>query len=411
MDPKIAPTSPKYSQKQSVEKLYAEHSSGLQQPPKRVPWIPMLLLVVLFGVTSGAVGMALLNSLYQQHPSWPFWKTLRLNGDAAEEQTREVIIRETGTTDRIDQERQELYDRVNETLLSVYQKNVDEYAYLGTGALLTTDGVFLYDGAQGGSEVTDNIVAVTASGNEFPVTIRSADPLTDLSFGKIDGQQFSVLSFGSTADLHFGQTLYSLSANYTEGPARMRVTSLQALNALRTENTSPILESSDAIGRNILIEPPSDWVAGSILIDHSGALQGIALDENLQSSVIPVVLIRSALQTYSTLGKITRSTLGVHGYDLSNSLGLPESRTNQQREGFLLSGTEAEPAVLTDSPADQAGLADGDILTAINGQKLDRLHSLAQIVQTASIGSEISVEYLRDGAKQQTQVTLRGLSE
>ncbi|USN53996.1 MAG: serine protease [Candidatus Nomurabacteria bacterium] len=405
MKPKIAPTSPKYSQEASVEKLY--NQSTIEQPSKRVSWISILLFTVLFGLLSGAVGMVLLNSLYQQNPQWPFWRDIRLAETSNE--AREVIIRETGSTDRIDQDRQALYDRVTQSLLSVYQVEDTQYTYLGTGAFVTTDGIFVFDGKVNASTISGQVVAYTNAGKKLDVSILAYDPISDLSLGQVSGEQYQVLSFGVAADLHAGQGLYILSANRSLGVPQIRSTQLVSANA--SINSDPLsLESSEVLSHDILLSGEAAVSPGSIVVDQNGSLQGIYLQQENPNRIFPVVYIRTALQAYTSSGLITRTRLGVHGYDLHNSVGLSESQTNQRNDGFLLAGTAADPAVVEGGPASEAGLQDGDIIISVNGQNIDQSHSLQQLLQSVTIGAEVDINYLRDGVTQNSKVILSSLS-
>lgn len=57
------------------------------------------------------------------------------------------------------------------------------------------------------------------------------------------------------------------------------------------------------------------------------------------------------------------------------------------------------------SPADEAGLKEGDVITAVNGQKVDRNHPLDQLIQSYKPGDNVEITYWRDN--QEHKVTVR----
>jgi 2-alkenal reductase len=62
--------------------------------------------------------------------------------------------------------------------------------------------------------------------------------------------------------------------------------------------------------------------------------------------------------------------------------------------------------VATNSPASQADLQRGDIITSIGGVSLDETHSYINILFTYKPGDQVTVEFVRNGKAHQVQVTL-----
>src|SRR3989338_5077311 len=147
MKPKIAPTSPKYALEHPVENLYRQSAeTTIHQPAARSRWLPTIIVSVIFGLLAGTAGMVTLNSLYQMNNQWPIWNWLRLTNEQRPE--REVVIRESGSIDRLDQRRQEAYDHIAPALVSLYRisqsaaetepRRVDQSAaWLGTAVIIS----------------------------------------------------------------------------------------------------------------------------------------------------------------------------------------------------------------------------------------------------------------------------------
>ncbi len=62
--------------------------------------------------------------------------------------------------------------------------------------------------------------------------------------------------------------------------------------------------------------------------------------------------------------------------------------------------------VVAGSPAAQAGLQTGDVITAINGQPVDERHPLVSLLLEHVAGETVTVDILRDGQTFQTELTL-----
>jgi serine protease Do len=85
--------------------------------------------------------------------------------------------------------------------------------------------------------------------------------------------------------------------------------------------------------------------------------------------------------------------------EIADSLGMTEP------QGALVSGIQAN------SPAAQAGLKVGDVLTALNGSKINNSRDLARQVATFAPKTGVKIDYLRDGKTQNAQLTIGQLQD
>jgi len=81
--------------------------------------------------------------------------------------------------------------------------------------------------------------------------------------------------------------------------------------------------------------------------------------------------------------------------DLKESLDLDEST-----EGILVSG------VVEDSPAEEAGLEDGDVIISFKGKKVYSTRNLSRLVRKTTSGTKVKLEIIRDGEKKRLKVTI-----
>lgn len=417
MKPKIAPTSPKYALENPVENLYRlSPDSKINQPPTRSRWLPTIFLSVVLGLLAGAAGMVTLNSLYQMNDQWPIWSWLRITSQQKPE--REVVIRESGSIERQDQNRQQAYDRVTPTLVSLYRissaatpadpRRVDQSAvWLGTGVIVTTEGVIALDQEVFNSEA-GTIVAVTDQGSVHVIELMSGDSISRLGLAKLEAGSYPIIAFAVSAKLKIGQALYALAANRLAGQPTLSTLNLIDLNRRSTDRVGRV-QSSDRLEDYYAALPWSaDIESSAVVTDIDGALVGLRFGGHNDSRFFPVDYLRNALKSYENLSAIERPRFGVNYRDLTTEIGLPISITGGRTEGALLTATEdlSQAAIEAGSPAEAANLAADDIIIKINDQIVNRRNSLSRLIQSATVGAELTVRFVRQGVEQDIKVTL-----
>jgi serine protease Do len=132
------------------------------------------------------------------------------------------------------------------------------------------------------------------------------------------------------------------------------------------------------------------------IFSPSGGSVGIAFD-------IPASTIESVIPQLQKHGQVTRGWLGVQiqpvTKDIADSLGLKSS------EGALV--TEPQP----DSPAAQAGLKSGDVITAVDNDSIKDARALARKIASIAPGSEATLTIDRDGKQQNVAVKIGRMHE
>ena len=105
------------------------------------------------------------------------------------------------------------------------------------------------------------------------------------------------------------------------------------------------------------------------------------------------------MQQILEFGEVRRGLLGIKGGELNADLAKAFNVSAQQ--GAFVS------EVLPKSAAEKAGIKAGDIITAMNGQKISSFAEMRAKIATSGVGKEISLTYLRDGKSHDVKVKLQ----
>jgi serine protease Do len=289
------------------------------------------------------------------------------------------------------------------SVVNFFGQTVQQQA-AGTGFIITNDGLILTNKhvAQAG----DKLSVITSAGKTYDAKVAALSPTNDLAILKIDATGLPVVDLGDSNNLQVGQwvvavgnALGQLQNTVTVGVISARERQLTAGAGSQQEQLSNLLQTDAAINAGN---------SGGPLVNLAGQVIGIntAVASNAQSIgfAIPINQAKSAIDSYKSSGKIVEPFLGVRyvtvTQDIAQSNNLPVT------SGALVIAAQGEAAVVSGSPADKAGIKENDIITEINGDKVDQNHTLGSLVNQYRPGDEIEVKYLRDNKEHTVKIKL-----
>ena len=124
----------------------------------------------------------------------------------------------------------------------------------------------------------------------------------------------------------------------------------------------------------------------------SGTWQGVGF-------AIPSNIARHSLEEILKSGRLARGYLGIAidplTPELAEQFGLPPGQA-----GVVVR------SVTPGSPAQQAGIQQGDVLVALNGKPIEGARDLVRQIASAAVGSEVKIQTLRDKKEQTFTVTI-----
>jgi putative serine protease PepD len=295
---------------------------------------------------------------------------------------------------------------VSPSVVSITTSNAE-----GSGVILSADGYIL----------TNNHVAVTAQGQKVDVTFSNGntvkaslvgtDPKTDLAVFKAEGftDKLTVAKFGNSSALQVGDTVLAigsplgLNGSVSEGI-------VSALN--RTISESADSQPQDPFSQNSQQQAAGPTIAGAIQTDaaiNPGNSGGALVNMNGE-----VVGINTAILTS---GSGSEGSIGV-------GFAIPSNRAKEVADDLIKGVKVSHPylgigvatadgnggalvkTVTAGSPAATAGIKEGDLITAIDGQAVHTSDDLINAVQAGKVGASVALNVTRDGKSSTVNVTL-----
>jgi serine protease Do len=272
---------------------------------------------------------------------------------------------------------------------------------IGSGVLISPDGYIVTN-----NHVVDGAVEMRVTMSDrrvLPAKLIGADPLTDLAVIKVDGHDLPNVPWGDSKALHPGQTVLAFG-----NPMGLRFTVTRGIvSALNRPNPDPEdrRKPGEYIQTDAAINPGN---SGGALVDARGELIGI--NTFLLSSTgsfsgmgfaIPTQIVKPTVDTLIREGKVSHGYMGIGITDVT-----PE---NAQFFHVPDSTGAVVDSVESSSPSAKAGLKVGDIIRAIDGQKVTGAGDLQVEVGQKQPGNTIKLEVLRDGKTTEVPVTLQAM--
>lgn len=283
----------------------------------------------------------------------------------------------------------------------------------GSGFILTSDGLIAtnkhvanIDGAQ--------YTVIAQDGKKYDAKVVSVDPVTDFAILKIDAKNLPVVDFGDSDSLDIGQRVIAIGNalgefqnSVTVGVVSGKERSLTASDASgsASETLDGLLQTDAAINSGNSGGPLVNLRGQVVGINTATAAKGQA--EGL-GFAIPINSIKPAIDSVKKTGKITRAYLGVRYTPVDQKIAAIKGMKDAR--GVLVIGSGNMAAVEKDSPADKAGIKEGDIILKINNDDINENTPLRSVLGKYSPDQEISLTVLKDGKEENVKIKLGKIS-
>jgi S1-C subfamily serine protease len=264
----------------------------------------------------------------------------------------------------------------------------------GSGFVFTPDGYVLTN-SHVVHEVS-SIQATLADGDTVAAEVVGDDPATDLAVVHLAKPAAPPVELGDAARLKVGQLVvaignpFGFQTTVTAGvvsalgrtlrsqSGRLIDSVIQTDAALNPGNSGGPLVASDGrvIGVNTAVIQPAQGIAFAISIETAKFVAGLLMKE----------------------GRVRRSFLGVAGQDVHLRPQIVQTLGLDVKSGLLVLGVEPK------SPAERAGLAEGDVIIGLAGKPVRGVDDLHRALTFERVGRSTELDLLRRGRKERLTV-------
>jgi len=269
---------------------------------------------------------------------------------------------------------------------------------IGTGFIVDSKGIIVTN-----SHVVDNpngeYSIVLKDGRNFKVDKIHLDENSDLAILEISARGLPVVELGDSNDIKVGQkaiaignALGQFSNTVTVGVISGIARELQASGGFGDVNTY-----EDVIQTDAALNPGN---SGGPLLNIAGQVVGVNVATTYNadniSFAIPVNTLKPILEGFRKEGRIVKPYIGVSYQMITKEMSV----LNNLPEGAYIAG------VISESPADKAGLSRGDIIKKYNDKELTGKNTLSKYISASKVGDKIDLIVDRDGKDISITVTL-----
>jgi serine protease Do len=270
----------------------------------------------------------------------------------------------------------------------------------GSGCIASKDGYILTNNHVVSD--ADKITVTLGDGRELKAKIVGTDPRTDLAVIKVDADDLPVLPLGDSDSLEPGEWVvavgspfgltHSITAGIVSAVGRTHVGIADYENFIQTDaainpgnSGGPLL---DLEGRVVGIN--------TAIYTRTGSYMGVGF-------AIPINLARGISGRLIKDGSVTRGYLGILIQELTPALAA--SFDLKEEKGILVSQVEG------DSPAEKAGVKEGDVIVELDGKSVEKVGPFRNTVAMYGPGKIVDLTVVRDGKKMSFDVCLGRLSD
>jgi serine protease Do len=267
---------------------------------------------------------------------------------------------------------------------------------LGSGVIVKPDGYIVTN-----HHVIDGAEAIkieTPDHRIFDAKVVGSDPPSDLAVIKVNADKLAVLTLADSDKARVGDVVLAVGNPLGIGQTvTAGIVSAKGRSTGLSDGSFEDFIQTDA--------PINQGNSGGALVNASGQLVGI--NSQILSPTgtnigigfaIPANMVSTVMEQLIKTGKVQRGALGIGIQpvtpEIASSLKLPDAK------GVIVN------AVMPNSGAAQAGIRQGDVITAFNGEPVQDGNSLRNRVASSPPGTEVKMTIMRDGKEHQLTAKL-----
>lgn len=237
---------------------------------------------------------------------------------------------------------------------------------------------------------------------EVRATIVATDPPSDLAVIKVEPGGLSTVKLGNSDKLNVGEWVVAIGSPF--GLHLNHTVTAGIVSAVGRSSVISRNNFEDFIQHDAAINPGN---SGGALFNLDGELVGIntaiATDGYSRANAgvgfaIPINMVKRVMEDLISDGKVTRGWLGVQIQDVDE--GMAKALRLKERNGAIIS------QVIKNSPAEDAGVEEQDVIIAVDGVKVGDSSNLKNLISSGRPDDKTKLTIIRDGHERNLIVIL-----
>lgn len=275
----------------------------------------------------------------------------------------------------------------------------------GSGVIINKEGYIItnnhvIDGAR-------SLTVIFADGSRHEATLVGADPLNDLAVIKVQGPVTAVASLGDSGALQPGETVIAIGSPLGDFKNTVTVGVVSALNRTVSNDAPEGLIQTDAAINHGNSGGPLVNLRGEVIGINTLVVRGNGFAGDQAEGLgfaVPSNTVKGVSEQLIKTGKVVYPYLGIT-YRMLDAEVSAQENLPVQSGAWISSRDPGQPAVLSGTPAEQAGLRENDIITAVDGVQLGEISLRSALLQHRP-GDTVRLDVVRGGKPLTVEVTL-----
>lgn len=269
----------------------------------------------------------------------------------------------------------------------------------GSGFLISSDGLIVTN-----KHVVSDPDAIYEiqlnNGKKYTGQVLARDSVLDVAFVKIAATGLPYLTLGDSDQLEIGQSVVAIGNALGQFNNTVSVGVVSGLSRSITagDDAGQSEQLDKVIQTDAAINPGN---SGGPLLDLSGNVVGVDVAVVEGSSnigfALPINSLKTAIASVRATGKIIRPYVGIRYIPIDADVKAKNNLTVDHGVLVQRGATASDVAVIPGSPANKAGIVEGDIILSIDGQNIDADHDFSSLIRDKNIGDTVRLVVLSKG--------------
>lgn len=271
----------------------------------------------------------------------------------------------------------------------------------GSGVIISADGYIVTNNHVVAD--ADELTVTLNDNKEYSARIIGTDKASDLALIKIDGKNLPAITIASSDDIKVGEWVlavgnpFNLTNTVTAGIVSAKARSLYQNGVESFIQTDAAINPGNSGGA--LVNTRGELIGiNAMLYSQTGSFSGYGF-------AIPTSIMNKVVADLKQYGTVQRALIGIQGQDVKNYVDAKKDKGEDIDLGTMEGIYVAK--VTEESAAEEAGMKEGDVITAIDGKPVNKMAELQEVLAKKRPGDKVTVTYLRDKKKATKTVTLK----